>query len=382
MEELSGYWNADGKAGIRNHVVVLSLSVFSNVATVNIANMIDGTIPLTHSHGRAEIGINKVRLEENLIGQVLNPNVQAALLVGYEEKTTERYLKRLKGLTRKPLEFVNVLEEGSIGAIESGAKKVLELASMSSEVRREPLNFEDITVGIKCGSTDATSGIASNPAIGNTIDSIVKAGGSAIFSETPEIMGAEHILVKRALNKEVGQKILQAVKNTEQTAFDNGVDLLGVNPVPDNIKGGISTIEEKSLGAILKSGSTTIMDVLQLGERIGKPGLYFLDYPAAAQEVLTALTSTGCQLILFSTGVGNPSGTPIAPVLKVTGNARTVARIGEHIDVDVSGIISKGIEYDVAGKMILKKVEKTINGAKTRAELLKHREFSPVAVGL
>jgi len=382
MGNLSGYWNADGKAGIRNHVVVLSLSVFSNVAAINIANMIDGTVPLTHPHGRAEIGINKVRLEENLVGQILNPNVQAALLVGYEEKTTERYLKRLKGLTRKPLEFVNVLKEGSIGATEVGARKALELASVSSEVRREPIDFKDVTVGIKCGSTDATSGIASNPAIGNTVDYIVREGGSAIFSETTEIMGAEHILARRASDDKVAQKIFQAVKNNEQTALDNGVDMLGVNPVPDNIEGGISTIEEKSLGAIRKSGSATIMDVLQLGERIVKPGLYFLDYPAAAQEVLTALTSTGCQLILFSTGAGNPSGTPIAPVLKVTGNARTVARIGDHIDVDVSGIFTEGMEYDTAGRMILARVEKVINGAKTKAELLMHHEFSPVAVGL
>ena len=382
MNDLSGFWNADKKVGIRNHVIVLSLSVFSNTAARNIASIIDGTVPLLHPHGRAEIGVNKFRLEENLIGQVINPNVQSALIVGYEGKTTNTYVKRLKALTNKPIEFLNVLQEGTLGAVESGARKALELATLASEVRREPMELKDLTVGIKCGSTDATSGIASNPAVGKAVDFIVNSGGSAVFSETTEIMGAEHILVKRAKDERVASKILQAVRNNEKTALDNGVDLLGINPVPDNIEGGISTIEEKSLGAILKSGNTTIMDVLQLGERIVEPGLYFLDYPAAAQEVLTALTSTGCQLILFSTGVGNPSGTPIAPVIKVSGNSRTISRIGDHIDIDVSGIISKGVNYEEAGKMILENVKNTINGRRTRAELLRHNEFSPVAVGL
>lgn len=382
MDQLDGYWNADKKAGIRNHVVILSLSVFSNRAAFNISNAVSGTVPLLHPHGRAEIGINKVRLERNLVGQILNPNVQAALLVGYEGKTTEKYMQKLRGSTKKPIEFVNVLQEGTIGATESGTRKALELSSIASEVRREKIGLENITVGIKCGSTDATSGIASNPAIGKAVDEIVRYGGSAVFSETTEIMGAEHILAKRAKNDNVKQKLLMAVKNNEQTALDYGVDLLGVNPVPDNIEGGISTIEEKSLGAIRKSGSTTIMDVLQLGETVRDPGLYFLDYPAAAQEVLTALTSTGCQVILFSTGAGNPSGTPISPVLKVTGNSRTVTRISEHIDVDVSGIFSLGMDYESAGNMIMEKLKSTINGGKTKSELLKHCEFSPVAVGL
>ena len=382
MSPLTGYWNADGKAGIRNYVAVIPLSVFSNSAALSIANMIDGTIPLVHPHGRAEIGINKIRLEENLIGQVLNPNVQSALLVGYEGKTTERYLRKIRGLTKKPVDFVNVLEKGTITAVSEGAKLALELSSVASEVKREPISFADLTVGIKCGSTDATSGIASNPAVGKAVDHVVNEGGRAIFSETTEIMGAEHILVKRAKDDAVAKKILQAVRNNEKLAIDNGVDLLGVNPVPDNIEGGISTIEEKSLGAIMKTGSTQIKDVLQLGDRPQEPGLFFLDYPAAAQEVLTALTSSGCQIILFSTGAGNPSGTPVAPVLKVTGNARTVARIGEHIDVDVSGIITDGISYDDAGIRILSKMEKIINGGRTKAELLRHREFSPVAVGL
>lgn len=380
--ELKGYWNKDGSVGIRNHVAIVSLSVFSNTATQAISSAVDGTIPLTHPHGRAEIGIYKTRLHSNILGQIENPNVQAALLIGYEGKTTSKYLQELKAVTKKDINFVNVLEYGTIDAIAEGTKKALELSSQVSDIMREPMSVEDLTVGIKCGSTDATSGIASNPAVGNAVDRVLTDGGTAIFSETTEILGAEHILSRRGVDDGVSRKILEAARKNEEFAISMGVDLMGINPVPDNIEGGISTIEEKSLGAIRKSGTKEIQGVLNLGEKPVKNGLYFLDYPSAAQEVMTALTSTGCQVILFSTGVGNPSGTPISPVIKVTGNQRTVQRIPSHIDVDVSDMILDSMTISAAGSKIFDFLEHVVNGRKTKAEILKHREFSPIAVGL
>ena len=380
--EISGYMNADGKFGIRKHVAVVSLSVFSNVATQSISNLVDGTVPLIHPHGRAEIGMNKKNLETNLIGQILNPNVQSALVVGYEQKTTEKYLTTLSTLTKKRVESLVVLEGGSISAIAEGTRKAMELSIEASEVRRETIGFEDITLGIKCGSTDATSGIASNPAVGSAVDRVINLGGTAIFSETTELMGAEQVLTKRAVNDTVAKKIYEIVKQNEMFAKQQGVDLLGINPVPDNIEGGISTIEEKSLGAILKGGTSTIMDVLKYGEHPPAKGLYIMDSPSAAQEVLTALTSAGCQAIFFSTGLGNPSGTPLVPVIKVTGNMKTVKKMRDHIDVDVSDIISNNLSYNEAGKKVFDHLAAVINGGKTRAEVLKHREFSPIPVGL
>jgi|ECHhosMinimDraft_1075155.scaffolds.fasta_scaffold08634_2 Altronate dehydratase len=380
--ELKGFWTADNTVGIRNRVGVISLSVFSNVATQRISNAVEGTIALIHPHGRAEIGVNRERLHHNLIGHALNPNLQSVLLVGYEAKTTERYTQELRARTKKRIESVTVLELGTIDAVRVGTKLALELSSESSEVTREPMDFADLTVGVKCGSSDATSGIASNPAVGVAVDKIVNHGGKAIFSETTEVLGAEHILAKRAINQVVASKIVTAVKNNENLALSLGVDLMGVNPVPDNIEGGISTIEEKSLGAIRKTGTSKIQDVLQLGQLPKSPGLYFLDYPSAAQEVLTALASTGCQAILFSTGLGNPSGTPVCPVIKVTGNERTMKRIPEHIDVDVSEIITLNRTYEEAGDKIFQYLIKVINGKLTKSELLKHNEFSPVPVGL
>ena len=209
-----------------------------------------------------------------------------------------------------------MLEGGTWNAVRMGAEKALEMVVSASEACREPIGFKDLIVGVKCGGSDATSGIASNAAVGEAVDRIIEAGGTAIFSETTEILGAEHILARRAVNEEVAKKIYHAVEENERMAMAAGIDLLGVNPVPDNIRGGISTIEEKSLGAILKAGTSPIQDVLGYAEVPTRPGLYFMDSPSAATEVLTGLSAAGAQIILFSTGTGNPVGNPISPVLR------------------------------------------------------------------
>ena len=230
------------------------------------------------------------------------------------------------------------------------------------------MEFKDLIFGVKCGGSDATSGVASNAAVGEAVDRIIEAGGTAIFSETTEILGAEHILARRAVSEEVAKKIYKAVHDNEKMAMAAGVDLLGVNPVPDNIRGGISTIEEKSLGAILKAGSSPIQDVLGYGERPRHPGLYFMDSPSAATEVLTGLSAAGAQMILFSTGTGNPVGNPISPVLKITSNPRTVARMKEHIDVDVSEILTGNMSMREAGDRILQAIISVSNGHLTKAD--------------
>jgi altronate dehydratase large subunit len=218
--------------------------------------------------------------------------------------------------------------------------------------------------------------------VGEAVDRIIEAGGTAIFSETTEILGAEHILARRAVNEEVAKKIYQAVEENEKMAMAAGIDLLGVNPVPDNIRGGISTIEEKSLGAILKAGSSPIEDVLGYGEHPPHPGLYFMDSPSAATEVLTGLSAAGAQMILFSTGTGNPVGNPITPVLKITSNPRTAVRMKDHIDVDVSEVLTGSMSMREGGGQILQAAVSVINGQLTKAEIVGHWEFAPIPVGL
>jgi altronate dehydratase large subunit len=313
---------------------------------------------------------------------VLHPNVHAVLVVGYEPKSTMEFVQTVRKSTAKLVESVLVLEGGTWNAVRQGAEKALEMVVSASEACRESIALSDLIVGVKCGGSDATSGIASNAAVGEAVDRIIEAGGTAIFSETTEILGAEHILARRAVSEEVGKKIYRAVEENERMAMAAGIDLLGVNPVPDNIRGGISTIEEKSLGAILKAGSARIEDVLGYGEVPSRPGLYFMDSPSAATEVMTGLSATGAQMILFSTGTGNPVGNPISPVLKITSNPRTVARMKEHIDVDVSDVLTGNTSMREGGDRILQAIISVINGRLTKAEIVGHVEFAPIPVGL
>ncbi len=381
MREYAAY-TVDGRPGIRNHVVVLSLNSFCNRAVELIAQAVRGTVPLVHPFGRNEIGIYRERFERTLEGVVLHPNVHSVLLVGYEPQSTNEFAEAVRKITTKPVESVLVLEGGTMNAVHAGANKAMWLVIGASETRRRTHNFEGFVFGVKCGGSDATSGVASNAAMGEAVDRIIEMGGTAIFSETTEILGAEHILARRAANEAVAAKIYRAVEANEKMAMDAGIDLLGVNPVPDNIKGGITTIEEKSLGAIMKAGTHPIQDVLGYGEHPTKPGLYFMDSPSAASEVVTGLSACGAQMILFSTGTCNPVGNPISPVLKVTSNPRTVARMREHLDVDVSAVLTSGMSLREAGDHIVDAIVAVASGKLTTAEVTGHLEFAPIPVGL
>ncbi|MEM4090355.1 MAG: UxaA family hydrolase [Thermoplasmatales archaeon] len=382
MIEVKGYWNPDKKAASRNHTLILSLNSFCNNAARSIHNLVSPTVLISHPHGRNEIGINKDRLWKSLLGNALNPNVFSVLVVGYEEKTTGAFVEELKRRSRKTVESVLVLNGGTLNAIREGASKVADLVQENSDYHRESIPISEFTFGLKCGGSDATSGIASNPALGKAVDKIISMNGTVIFSETTEIIGAEHILAKRGINSDVSKAIMEAAKRNEDLAISLGVDLIGTNPVPDNIKGGISTIEEKSIASIMKSGSSPIKGVLDYATPPADKGLYFMDSPSAATEVLTALTAAGSSVILFTTGSGNPVGSPIAPVIKITGNPISILTMKDHIDVDVSEIISKGKSVDFGGEIILKALSKVLSGRLTKSEILHHDEFSPIPVGL
>ena len=240
---LCGYWNEDKLVGIRNHVAILGLSPFCSQAVKLISDEIAGTIPLPQLHGRNELGENLERFNNSMLNLALNPNIHSLLVVGYEPKTTLNFLNEFKRKSKKPVDYVILLENGGmIETVKSGAKKALEMMVNASEIKKEPINLRDLTVGVKCGGSDATSGIVSNPATGKVVDRIIDEGGTVIFSETTEIIGAEHILKKRAANETVARKIVEGAMGNEDLARKAGIDLVGINPVPDNIAGGISTI--------------------------------------------------------------------------------------------------------------------------------------------
>ena len=382
MIEVNGYWNSDKQAAPRNHTLILSLNSFCNNAARSIHNIVSPTVLISHPHGRNEIGINKERLWKSLLGNALNPNVFSVLVVGYEEKTTGAFVEELRKRSKKTVDSVLVLNGGTLNAIHEGSSKAVNLVQESSEYQREPIPISEFSLGLKCGSSDATSGIASNPALGKAVDRMISLNGTAIFSETTEIIGAEHILAKRGINSNVSRAIMEVAKRNEDLAISLGVDLIGTNPVPDNIKGGISTIEEKSIASIMKSGTSPIKGVLDYATPPTDRGLYFMDSPSAATEVITALTAAGASVILFTTGSGNPVGSPVAPVMKITGNPNSIITMKDHIDVDVSEIISKAKSIDFGGEKIFEALSKVLSGKLTRSEILHHDEFSPIPVGL
>jgi len=276
-----------------------------------------------------------------------------------------------------PVEAVSVQETG--GTLSTTAR-VVELASKLARhlaaAKRVRCELGEITLGTECGGSDTTSGLVSNPVTGMVADRVVDLGGSVIFSETLEIVGAEHLLARRAADPKVARRILQCSRRAVKYAESLGVDLVGSNPAPDNIRGGLSSIEEKSLGAIKKGGSRPIVDVVGVGERPARRGTVFADAPCAGVENLTSLAASGAQAIIFSTGIGNPIGHPIAPTLKVTGNPRTAARMAENVDVDLRGVIEGRMSFKEAVAVLEGELLRVLSGKLTTSELLGETELT------
>ncbi len=383
MERLTAYRNADGSVGIRRHVLVLALSAFCSTTARLIGEMVAGTTVLTHPHGRNEVGINRHRLQRTLTGIVSNGNVHSVLVVGYEREGTERFVESLRQATRKRVESVVLLDcGGSWAAALDGARRASDLVLEASDSERSEVEWSGLKIGVKCGGSDGSSVVAANPVLGRCTDWLVERGATVVFSETTEIIGAEHLLARRAVTPEVGKRIVEAARHNLASAREAGVDLLGTNPVPDNIAGGITTIEEKALGAIRKTGTGPIHGVVEYGEPPDGPGLYFMDSPSGAHEVMSGLAAAGCHAVLFATGTCNPVGNLLMPVVKVCGNREWVRRMADHVDVDVSDVVEEGASVEAAAARVMERLVRVIRGALTRSEICRHVEFSVVPTGL
>jgi altronate dehydratase large subunit len=281
------------------------------------------------------------------------------------------------------VEPVVLLERGGTwpAALE-GARRAAALVAESSESERVEIGWERLRVGVKCGGSDGSSVVAANPVVGRCADWLVERGAAVVFSETTEIIGAEQLLARRARSPEVARRIVKSAEDNLESARLAGVDLIGTNPVPDNIAGGITTIEEKALGAILKTGTHPIEDVFAFGERPTGKGLYFMDSPSGAHEVMSGFAAAGCNVVLFATGTCNPVGNLLMPVIKVCGNREWFGRMGDHVDVDVSGVVEEDILLEEGARWVLDKLMRVIRGGLTRSEICRHTEFSMVPTGL
>ncbi len=376
-----GYERPDGRFGVRNHLAVLSSVGCVNEVTRRIAQEVGGS-PVMHGQGCGQLPSDLAQVRRVLAGIAANPNVGAVLVVGLGcEGVPPRELASDIANLGKPVEVVVLQEAGGYSrvvaqGIELGRKLK---ASMQSQQRRR-VGASQLTVGIKCGASDATSGMVANPVTGLAADTLIAAGGSSIFCETTELIGAEHLLAGRAVNTEVGDRLCETVHRLEREVGRYGMDMRGGQPSPGNMAGGISTIEEKSLGAVCKAGASTLQNVVEYGEQPHGSGLFFMDSPGRELEVFAGLVSAGAQLLLFTTGRGAPQGFPVAPVVKISANATTCAFLGEHIDLDISAAMARVQSLEEAAASVYRKLLDVASGEPTKAEILGYTESMNIFV--
>ena len=371
-----GYKRKNGSVGVRNLVAVVTTTGCINELPQLISRKIPGTIPLGHNLSCSHLGDDLKRSTWTLTNLVGNPNIFGIVLVGMgcEQMSPEKIYRDIQKL-EKPIEMLILKEvEDWNELIRRGKNAAQRMSDQALKQEREEVELGEISLAIKCGGSDTTSGVVSNPVAGFVADRIISEGGTVVFTETPEILGAEHVLAKRAINKDVADKVLEAAKNTERRIMEMGVDLRGSEPTPANIAGGLTTIEEKSLGAIVKAGSAPLQGVLNYGERPSGKGLHFMDGPARTAELLAGIAGAGCQLMIFSMGGGLPSllpmlpaapaRFPLMPVIKMSGNPDGYEKRKDFIDIYVGSVIEAGETIDQAGERLLQEIVSVASGQK------------------
>ncbi len=373
--QFMGYHRPDGKVGSRNHVGVMPSVICANDVAQAIVGQVQGCVGFFHHQGCCQLPPDLDRVTETLISLGCSPNLGAVLVVslGCEGTDHERLVKTIAD-TGKPVEIIRIQElGGSSRAIAAGIDAAQRLALDISGLQRCGTGIDKAVMSIKCGASDSTSGMASNCVIGYVADKLVDSGAAVVFGETTEFIGAEHILARRAVNPDAAKAILDAVERMEQRAKSLGCDMRKGQPTPGNIAGGLSSIEEKSLGAIMKSGSKPIQGVLEYPEMIGdRKGLWIKDTPGREPEILTGMAAAGAQAMLFSTGRGAPQGFPSMPVIKICGNPETYERMRHDMDLNAGLIITGQKTIEEVGEETFAKLLRVLNGEMTRNESIKY----------
>lgn len=372
-----GYRRENERVGVRNHVVILPVDDISNASAEMVGHNIKGTLAIPHSYGRLQFGADLDLFFRTIIGTGCNPNVAAVVVIGIEPGWTQRVVNGIAA-TGKPVCGFSIEGRGDIATVAEASRKAQEYVQWATELQREECPLSDLWISVKCGESDTTSGLGSNPTVGNLMDKLDPLGVHLCFGETSELTGAEQVCATRAANEEAKAKFLKTWNDYNNFILENKTnDLSESQPTKGNIAGGLTTIEEKAFGNLQKIGhKTNFIDVLEPAEEPTKgPGLYFMDTSSAAAECVTLQAAAGFTVHLFPTGQGNVIGNPIEPVIKLTANPNTATTMGEHIDLDVSGILKREINLDQAGDELIKITLRTANGRYTCAESLGHREF-------
>jgi altronate dehydratase large subunit len=375
----AGYRRPDGQVGVRNHVLVVPTVICSSVVTERIAAAVSGGVALPHQAGCGQLGPDMQTTHETLAAYCRHPNVGAVLVVALGcEQVVAQTLADAARNAGKPAAIVSIQGEGGTPRATS---KGIELArSLSGQIRhqaREQCGVEEIVLALKCGGSDYTSGLSANRTLGRVADRLHDLGAASVLGEIAELMGAEHLLAARATQPDIAERLLRVVHRVESEAKALGLDIRGTQPSPGNIRGGLTTIEEKSLGATQKGGDRSpLTDVVPYAGRITRKGLTVMDTPGLDVESVTGMVGGGAQVVVFTTGLGTPTGNPIAPVIKITGNARTARTMADNLDLDVSGVLNESETTEAAADRLFERILAVCSGQEVAAEQLGHREFA------
>jgi len=369
-----GWRRADGRVGIRNHIVVLSTVALTDRLATLAGASVEGVLTIAPAFERGLRG-RDAALQERVVNAIVrHPNTGAVLLLAHDPAAARGLETRFAEAATasgpaRALRTISLMEAGGYeAALEASVEALETLRAATRAPAGDALALADLSVALECGGSDATSSACANPAIGRFVDRLVAAGGTAIVSETAEFIGAEAIVRERASDAAVAERVLACLGRVERLMGEDGENYRGVNPTAENIEAGLTTLVEKSMGAICKIGSSSIAGCLDYAEAPAVPGLYFMDTPFFSPVSLTGMMAAGCQLTLFGMGVFNPSGNPLTPTVKVCGNPQTLAAWGSEIDVDVSGVIDGGLSPGGAGEAVAEAVRAVVSGELTRAE--------------
>ena len=378
-----GYRRSSGRAGVRNHVLIFPTVICASSVAQMISRETPGTVCVGHSHGCGHLGKEKDHMLRAMSGFCGNPNVAGVLLVGLGcELITPDIIAQNLQQTGQRVEALSIQSlGGTTEAVARGKELASKLLAETAGAKREWVDVSELILGTHCGGSDTLSGITANPALGFACDLLVRLGGTVILTETPEMLGAEHILARRTADAEIGDRIYEITRICESNFIAMGVDIRGTEPSPGNIEGGLTTLEEKSLGAIRKGGTSEIVEVIDYAQRPSQQGLVIMDGPAHDVVSNTGMIAAGAQLIAFTTGRGTPIGAPIAPVIKTASNSEVFNRMKDNMDINAGVISDSNESIQSVGERIFEKIIDVASGTLTRSEIMGHHEFAIHSIG-
>lgn len=374
-----GYRRPDGRVGIRNHILILPCSLCASETARFISTLVDGAVYIPNQGGCAIVKKDLEITLEVLSGLAANPNVYGTVVVGNTCEAVQASLlvEKIKEKTNKPLESVVIRDVGgTIKAVEIATRYASVMSRDAGMIEKEDIDITELILGTECGGSDPTSGLAANPTLGVVSDKLVDLGGTVILSETSELVGTEEVLAPRCKNVEVRDKLLKIIKDNEEHFERAGESLRYGNPTPGNKDGGLTTLEEKSLGCIHKAGESEIQAVFGYGEMVDTKGLVVMDTPGQDIASIMAMVAGGAQVVIFTTGRGTPTGNGLVPVIKMTGNSETATLMEDNMDFDASGVITEGMEMEKLGSELFELLMKTVNGQKSKAESMGFNDVS------